>query len=126
MTTDRIKNINNFIDSIISQEEWDNEYNKRIDFLINKYIKQLEKFNYIVKDEIGSLKMGGYVKYINNMDELIWAGVLYKIDSNYIYTIKDNEIIKINKFKNIIFYKNHITQQDKTRDIFITSLDKYK
>ncbi len=126
MTTDRIKNINNFIDSIISQEEWDNEYNRRIDFLINKYIKQLEKFNYIIKHEIDSLKMGGYVKYINNMDELIWAGVLYKIDSNYIYTIKDNEIIKINKFKNIIFYKNHITQQDKTRDIFITSLDKYK
>ena len=126
MTTDRIKNINNFIDSIISQEEWDNEYNKRIDFLINKYIKQLEKFNYIIKDEIDSLKMGGYVKYINNMDELIWAGVLYKIDSNYIYTLKDNQIIKINKFKNIIFYKNHITQQDKTRDIFITSLDKYK
>uniref|UniRef100_A0A6C0HW06 Uncharacterized protein n=1 Tax=viral metagenome TaxID=1070528 RepID=A0A6C0HW06_9ZZZZ len=126
MTTDRIKNINNFIDSILSQEEWDNDYNKRIDFLINKYIKQLTKFNYIIKDEIDSLKMGGYVKYINDMDELIWAGALYKIDSNYIYTIKDNQIIKINKFKNIIFYKNHITQQDKTRDIFITSLDKYK
>ena len=124
MTTDRIKNINNFIDSIISQEEWDNEYNKRIDFLINKYIKQLEKFNYIIKDEIDSLKMGGYVKYINNMDELIWAGVLYKIDSNYIYTLKDNQIIKINKFKNIIFYKNHITSSDKTRKLFISYLDK--
>jgi hypothetical protein len=126
MTTDRIKSINSFIDSIITQEEWNNEYNKRIDFLINKYIKQLEKFNYIIKDEIDNLKKGGYVKYINEADKLIWAGVLYKIDSNYIYTIKDNEIIKINKFKNIIFYKNHITQEDKRRDIFITSLDIYK
>jgi hypothetical protein len=126
MTTDRIKNINNFIDSIISQEEWENEYNNRINFLINKYVKQLEKFNYIIKDEIDSLKKGGYVKYINEADDLIWAGVLYKIDSNYIYTIKDNEIIKINKFKNIIFYKKHITQEDKRRDIFITSLDIYK
>ena len=125
MTTDRIKNINNFVDSIISQEEWDNEYNKRIDFLINKYIKQLSKFNYIIKDEIDCLKVGGYIKYINEIDELIWAGVLYKIDNNYIYTIKNNQIIKFNKFKNIIFYKNHITQQDKRRDIFLTSLDKF-
>ncbi len=125
MTTDRIKNINNFIDSIISQKEWEDEYNKRIDFLINKYIKQLNKFNYIIKDEIDSLKVGGYIKYINDMDELIWAGALYKIDHNFIYTIKSNEIIKIHKSNNIIFYKNHITQQDKRRDIFLTSLDKF-
>ncbi len=125
MTTDRIKSINSFIDSIISQDEWENEYNKRINFLINKYIKQLDKFNYIIKDEIDSLKKGGYIKFINDLDELIWAGALYKIDNNYIYTIKDNQFIKINKFKNIIFYKNHITQEDKRRDIFITSLDKY-
>ncbi len=125
MTTDRIKSINNFIDSIINQEEWENEYNNRINFLINKYIKQLDKYNYIIKDEIDSLKVGGYIKYINDMDQLIWAGVLYRIDSIYIYTIKNHEIIKINKFKNIIFYKKHVTQEDKRRDIFITSLDKF-
>ncbi len=125
MTTDRIKDINNFIDSIKSQEEWEHEYNKRIDFLINKYIKQLNKFNYIIKDEIDSLKVGGYIKYINDKDELIWAGLLYKIDTMYIYTIKDNKIIKINKFKNIIFYKKHVTQQDKRREIFLTNLDKF-
>ncbi len=125
MTTDRIKNINAFIDNIISQDEWDNKYNERINFLINKYNKQLEKFNYIIKNEIDLLKPGGYIKFINYNDDLIWAGSLYKIDDNYIYTIKDNEIIKINKNKNIIFYKNHITPQDKRRDIFLTSLDKY-
>ncbi len=125
MTTDRIKSINNFIDSIITQEEWENEHNKRVDFLINKYLKQLNKFNYVIKDEIDSLKVGGYIKFINDIDELNWAGVLYKIDNNYIYTIKDYKIIKINKFKNIIFYKNHVTEQDKRRDIFLTSLDKF-
>ena len=126
MTTDRIKNINAFIDTIITQDEWENEYNERINFLINKYLDQLEKFNYIIKDEINNLKLGGYIKFINVEDNLIWAGVLYKIDTNNIYTIKDNNIIKINKFKNIIFYKNHVTSEDKRRDIFLTSLDKYR
>jgi hypothetical protein len=126
MTTDRIKNINAFIDTIITQDEWENEYNERINVLINKYLDQLEKFNYIIKDEINNLKPGGYIKFINVDDNLIWAGVLYKIDTNNIYTIKDNNIIKINKFKNIIFYKNHVTSEDKRRDIFLTSLDKYR
>ncbi len=125
MTTDRIKDINNFIDSIKSQEEWEHEYNNKLNFLINKYIKQLDKYNYIIKYEIDSLKIGGYIKYINDKDELIWAGLLYKIDTMYIYTIKDNKIIKINKFKNIIFYKKHVTQQDKRREIFLTNLDKF-
>ena len=126
MTTNRIKSINNFIDSIITQDEWEENINIRINFLIEKYNEQLEKYNYIMKDEINSLKLGGYIKYINIYDELIWGGALFKIDRNNIYMKKDNEIIKINKFKNIIFYKNHITLNDKTREIFLTSLDKYK
>ncbi len=126
MTTDRIKDINKFIDSIISQEEWDNNNNERIDFLINKYMNQLNKYNYMIDEEIDSMAIGGYIKYINLNDELIWAGALYKMDDYFIYTIKDNNIIKINKKKNLIFYKKHITSEDKTREIFVSSLDKYK
>ena len=125
MTTNRIKDINNLIDSIMTQEEYENNINIRINYLIEKYNNQLEKYNYIIKEEIDSLKLGGYIKYINLNDDLIWGGALFKIDMNNIYMKKDNEIIKINKFKNIIFYKNHITQNDKTRDIFLTNLDKY-
>jgi hypothetical protein len=125
MTTDRIKNINSFIDSIMTQDEWEENTNIRINYLIEKYNNQLEKYNYIMKDEIDNLKLGGYIKYININDDLIWGGALFKIDKNNIYMKKDNEIIKINKFKNIIFYKNHITSNDKTREIFLTSLDKY-
>ncbi len=125
MTTDRIKNINSFIDSIMTQDEWNDNINIRINYLIEKYNNQLEKYNYIMKDEIDNLKLGGYIKYININDELIWGGALFKIDRNNIYMKKDNEIIKINKFKNIVFYKNHITSNDKTREIFLTSLDKY-
>jgi len=125
MTTDRIKNINKLIDEIISDKDWNNDFNIRFNFLIDKYKKQLDTFNFIIKDEIKLLKLGGYIKYINTNDDLIWAGVLYKIDNRYLYTIKNNNIIKINTINNLIFYKKHVTSEDKRRDIFISSLNKY-
>jgi hypothetical protein len=124
MTTDRIKNINKFIDDIITQEEWENNKNIRINDLFIKYNKELQNYNYVLLEEINNLKIGGYIKYINEYDELYWGGALVNIDSNFIYMKKD-DIIKINKFKNLIFYRNHRTKTDKTREIFITSLDKY-
>jgi hypothetical protein len=125
MTTDRIKNINKFIDDIMTQDEWEYKYNKRIDELITKYSSQLEKYNYIIKDEIDSLIIGGYIKYIDVNNDLHWGGTLTKIDEYFIYLKKQNEYIKINKFKNIIFYRNHRTRNDKFREIFVTGLDKY-
>ncbi len=125
MTTDRIKDINKFIDDIMTQEEWEYNYNKKLDDLITKYSHQLEKYNYIIKDEIDSLIIGGYIKYIDINNNLNWGGVLAKIDSNYIYLKKDDEYIKINKFKNIIFYRSHRTKNDKYREIFVTGLDMY-
>ena len=123
MTTDRIKDINKFIDNIITQDEWEYNFNKRIDELITKYSKQLEKYDYI--NNINNLIIGGYIKYIDLNNNLHWGGVLAKIDKNFIYMKKDNKYIKINKFKNIIFYRNHRTQNDKTREIFVTGLDMY-
>ena len=125
MTTDRIKDINKFIDDIMTQDEWEYNYNKKLDDLIRKYSSQLEKYNYIIKDEIDSLIIGGYIKYIDINNNLNWGGVLAKIDSDYIYLKKDDEYIKINKFKNIIFYRGHRTKNDKFREIFVTGLDKY-
>ena len=125
MTTDRIKNINEFIDNIITQDEWEDEFNKRFELINNKYSIELENYEYINKNKIDKLKIGGYIKYINSNDELLFGGALVKISSDYIYMKKDNIIIKINKFKNIIFYRNHRTSTDKIRDIFITSMDKY-
>jgi hypothetical protein len=125
MTTDRIKNINKFIDNILTQDEWEYNYNKRLDKLILKYSNQIETYNYIIKDELDDLKIGGYIKYIDTNDNLIWGGLLAKIDDKFIYMKKDYNIIKINKYKNIIFYKNHRTQNDKYREIFTTSMEKY-
>jgi hypothetical protein len=125
MTTDRIKDINKFIDDIITQDEWEYNYNKRIDELMIKYSKQLEKYTYINNDEIDSLIIGGYIKYIDLYNNLFWGGLLTKIDKNFIYMKKDNKYIKIIKFKNIIFYRKHRTENDKTREIFVTGLEIY-
>ena len=125
MTTDRIKDINRFIDDIITQDEWEYNYNKRIDELMIKYSKQLEKYTYINNDEIDSLIIGGYIKYIDLYNNLFWGGLLAKIDKNFIYMKKDNKYIKIKKFKNIIFYRKHRTENDKTREIFVTGLEIY-
>ncbi len=125
MTTDRIKNINNFIDSIITQDEWENDFNKRFELLINKYNIELENYEYIKKNNINNLKIGGYIKYITTNDELYFGGALVNITDEHIYMKKDYDIIKINKSKNIIFYRNHRTSIDKVRDIFISSMEKY-
>ena len=125
MTTDRIKNINNFIDSIITQDEWEDNFNKRFELLVNKYTIELEHYEYIKNTDIKNLKKGGYIKYINTNNELYFGGALVNITADYIYMIKDNDIIKINKFKNIIFYRNHRTYIDKVRDVFISSMEKY-
>ncbi len=125
MTTDRIKDINKFIDNIITQDEWEDNFNKRFELICNKYKIELENYDYISKNNIDKLKIGGYIKYINTLDELYFGGALVKITSEYIYMKKDNIIIKINKFKNIIFYRNHRTSIDKLRDIFMTGMEKY-
>lgn len=125
MTTDRIKNNNKFIDNIITQEEWEKEYNKNINNIFIKYGDKLLNYTLINKNEIDYLKTGGYIKYINNLEDLIFGGILININSNFITTKKDDEFIKINK-NNMIFYRNHRTLNDKTREIFITSMDKYK
>ena len=70
MTTDRIKDINNFIDNIITQDEWETNFNKRFELLVNKYNIELENYEYINKNKINNLKIGGYIKYINTNDEL--------------------------------------------------------
>jgi hypothetical protein len=124
MLTDRELKISQFVDNIITQNEWEIKKNKHINYLQNKYKKELENYNYITS--INNIKLGGYIRYINYTDELKWGGILKKIiDNKYLLLVNmSNNIIKINFDKNYIFYKNHKTYNDNIRDLFITSLDK--
>ena len=133
MLTDREKEIHKFIDTIISEKEWNVNKNKKIKDITNKYSKELDKYKYIKSiKELNKLKLGGYIKYVNMEDELRCGGALCNIkNDNEIHIITISNIYNGEKCyynicfeKNMIFYKNHITQEDKTRELFVSYLDK--
>jgi hypothetical protein len=130
MKTDREKYIDNYVDSIISQDKWDDKRKKHIDYLSKKYYKELDNYIYVEDiNEFNDIKLGGYIRFINNNDEIRWGGILAKKynqeNNHYMIIINNDKIIKICFEKNFIFYKKNRTASDKMRDIFISSMDKY-
>jgi hypothetical protein len=134
MLTDREKAISKFVDSIITQEEWVKNKKKHINYLKKKFTNELNKYTFINSiNELKKLKLGGYIRYVNINDELKWGGALCKI--NYDHTSMNNIIVisNINDGnktyynvcfeKNFFFYRNHITREDKTRELFVSYLD---
>lgn len=128
----RERSIEQFLDSIITQDEWDKKLQKKINYFYDKYTSELEDYIYIENlDQYNDLNIGGYIRYFNYNDELRWGGFLAKKynfnDMNMMVLL--NSSFKKNTIsfeKNYIFYKKHTTQSDKTRKLFISYLDKYK
>jgi hypothetical protein len=128
----RERSIEQFLDSIITQEEWKNKLHKKINFFYEKYNSELEDYIYIEDiNQYNDLQSGGYVRYFNFNDEIKWGGILAKKynfnDMNMMCLL--NSAFKKNTIsfeKNYIFYKKHTTQSDKTRKIFLSYLEKYK
>jgi hypothetical protein len=126
---DRKKQISNFIDEYFKHEEWEEDKNKFIDKISNKFYKELEK--YIFVENINDIKLGGYIRYVNSYEELKWGGILKKIifenDKHYLLLAnKYNNITRVCFEYNYIFYRNIITRADKLREIFISYLDEDK
>ena len=120
-----------FLNSIQKEEEDEIKKKKEIDNYYKKFNKSLEDYKYIVNlEEFKKLPYGGYIRYIDLNDELKWGGIFLK---KYIY--KDmNMILLCNSLsktfnisfeKNIIFYKKHTSQSDKTRKLFLSYLNEY-
>ncbi len=115
---------------MITQEEWEEEQMIRIEGLVKKYEVELNKYNLIKECDLDDLKPGGYVKYINYKDELKFGGILINkfINKNKLYLTLSNNNYKytLSFNRNIIFYLKNRTTADKLREIFISSLEKYK
>lgn len=137
MLTDREKSISQFVDSIITQEEWNKNKQKHVKYIKNKFKNELDKFTFINSvSELNKLKLGGYIRYINMNDEFKWGGCLKNIyyDSNtmnhILVLINITDGIKtyynICFEKNYIFYRNHITTEDRNRELFISYLDNFE
>jgi porphobilinogen deaminase len=126
----REKQLDIFLNSIKTQEDWIKDKEKYIIKITNLYSKYLEDYT-IVKNisEYEMILVGGYVRYVDSMDELKWGGILIKkIKKNNIdYMILANTNMKrltVSFYRNTIFYKNHTTASDKTKKFFISYLDK--
>ncbi len=129
MKTDREKYIDSFIDSIITQEDYENNKNTQIDEITKKYMKELDKYIYVEPEDIFSLKPGGYIRYVTKDYNLCWGGILVKVNKTINGTFMllkniDKQYLKLQYEKHFIFYKSHQTYGDKVRDLFISYLDK--
>lgn len=128
----REKSIEKFLDSIVTQDEWEKKMQKKINYFYDKYTSELEDYIYIENlDQYNDINVGGYIRYFNLNDELRWGGFLAKKynfnDMNMMVLL--NSAFKKNTIsfeKNYIFYKKHTTQADKTRKLFLSYLEKYK
>ena len=75
----RENSIEHFLNSIMTQEEWENKLHKKINYFYEKYNSELEDYIYIEdKDQYNDLQIGGYIRYFNFNDELKWGGILEK------------------------------------------------
>ena len=126
----REKQLDIFLNGIKTQEDWIKDKEKYITKITNLYSKYLEDYT-IVKNinEYEMILVGGYVRYVDSMDELKWGGILIKkIKKNnidYMILANTNKYrIIVAFYKNTIYYKNHTTASDKTKKIFISYLDK--
>lgn len=128
----RERDIDDFINSIMTEEEWKKKQSKKINYFYDKYSSELEDYEYIdTIEKYNNIINGGYVRYFNFNDELRWGGILAKKynykDMNMMILLNTSFKKNIVSFeKNYIFYKKHTTQADKTRKIFMSYLDKYK
>ena len=125
--TQREKDINNIINSIKTQETWENERKIYIKQLYDKYNKELE--HYSVIENFDNIKLGGYIRYINSDDKLKWGGILLKkykkYDYNYMILANSNmQRINVSYNHNTCFYKTHRTAADNRRQFFMSYLDK--
>ena len=130
--TKRERQIEKFLSQLETQEEWEQKMNKKIGKLYKKYPNELEDYIYIKDEEkYNNIRTGGYVRYFNLNDELRWGGILLK---KYKHEDMNMMVLCNSSFKrflvcfdkNIVFYKNHTTQADKTRKLFLSYLDKYE
>lgn len=129
--SEREKNIDNFINQLGSQDEWKNKINKKIKEFRTKYKKELEDYTYVYDtSNLYQLKVGGYIRYFNFNDEFRWGGILIKV---YRDNKRDRDLMIIrnknyNRYivsfnNNYVFYKNHKTQSDNYRKLFLSFLD---
>ena len=132
----RLKEIDNFVNSIKSEEQHILDLQKKFDEYKKKYKEELKDYVEISDLEtLYNLKSAGYIRYVNLKGELRYGGILMKVfktESKDEFNKKNLILLKNSndkKFtvsweKNYIFYKQQTKKGDNLRDLFISLLDK--
>lgn len=132
----RLKEIDEIVNSIKSEDDYKKETRDKISFLKDKYSSELDKYNFVetLKD-FYNLKAGGYIRYVNFKDQIKFGGILVKSfesDNKDEFNKKNLLLIQntnskqwvISWEKNYIFYKPQTKKGDNLRSLFISLLDK--
>jgi hypothetical protein len=122
--------IDSFLNQLGTQEEYEYKNNIKINNLYKKYSEELEDYNYIKNiEDFNNIKTGGYIRYFDLNDNLRWGGIYlkkynYKEFNMMLLCNSNSQAFNISFEKNTVFYKNHTTQSDKTRKLFLSYLNK--
>ena len=130
-SNDRLKKINNLVESIKPQNKWINEQSDKSSQLLIKYNKELENYKFVKdKSSLKKCKMGGCIRYVNPKNEIRYGGILLKIyqppDKDVTMLLLQNTNMQkwsITWERNIIFYKEQVKKGDNLRNIFISLLN---
>ena len=131
----RLKDIDNFVNSIKTEEEHQLEKQNKFNEYKNKFKEKLNGYVEILNlEELYSLKSAGYIRYINLKGEIRYGGILIKVfktenedefNKKNLLLLKNSHEKKwsISWEKNFIFYKHQTKKGDNLRSIFISLLD---
>ena len=130
----RLKEIDQFVNSISTQEEFDKKFKKK-HLKYKKKFNELDGYNSVYNlEDLNNLKMGGYIRYVNLNGELRYGGILIKVfksENDNEFNIKNLMILQnsqnikftISWEKNYIYYKTQTKKGDNLRDLFISLLN---
>lgn len=130
----RLKEIDQFVNSINTQEEFDKKFKKK-HLKYKKKFNELDGYNSVYNlEDLNNLKMGGYIRYVNLNGELRYGGILIKVfksENDNEFNIKNLMILQnsqnikftISWEKNYIYYKTQTKKGDNLRDLFISLLN---
>lgn len=131
MKSKRILDIENFLNNIETQHEYELKNKKIIEKYFKKYSEYLEDYKYVKNiDEFNKLPYGGYIRYVDLDENLKWGGIFlkkykYKDMTMLLLSNSLSKTFSISFDKNCIFYKKHTSQSDKTRKLFLSYLNEY-
>tara|TARA_Y100000991_G_C21964517_1_gene346138 strand:- start:617 stop:1156 length:540 start_codon:yes stop_codon:yes gene_type:complete len=104
----------------------DSDINDHITFLKNKYVVELNKYEYIDSSNIDNIKCGGFLRMVDFKDNIKWGGMIIKIENKEdVKNIKiqlrntKNKLWYIKFINYFIFYKKN--NGNSFRDIFISA-----